>query len=177
MMTRMNFSSSRPYNITTGRDDNFDTQINDRPAGLARNSGEGPSQFNLGMNFSKTVTLRSSESSAPGAASNTAVTSFAQRGGGGGGFPGGGGDGGGQRGNFPGGGQRGGGRGNQGDDPRNPNFNQVRNMTMTFSLNVDNLLNNVQYSGYSGVMTSRFFGLPTNARNPRQIEASVRLNF
>lgn len=197
--TRVNWSSSRPYNITTGLDNNFDTQVNDRPEGMRRNSGKGPGQFNLGMNFSKTVSLKRVETDTPGGrAGNNLVTSFAapQRGGGGGGGFGGGGDfggrggdfgggrnpggEGGQRGNFPGGGQRGNrgqeGRGGQ-NNPNNPNFNQGRGPTMTFSLNVENLLNNVQFTGYSGVMTSRFFGVPTNARNPRQIEASVRFNF
>ncbi|MEP7274312.1 MAG: hypothetical protein ABI882_22655, partial [Acidobacteriota bacterium] len=32
------FTSGAPFNITTGLDDNFDTQFNDRPAGIGRNS-------------------------------------------------------------------------------------------------------------------------------------------
>ncbi len=135
-MTQVQWSSSRPYNITTGRDDNFDTNINDRPTDIAlcqfwqgpncgslsgkaieRNSGKGPGQFNVTMGFQKTVALRSAESPAPGSAGNTGANTFAQPqrgGGGGGGFPGGGfpGGDGGPRGDFP-----GGGRGQRGDFP------------------------------------------------------------
>ena len=34
--------SGVPFNITTGRDDNHDGMALDRPAGLARNTGDGP---------------------------------------------------------------------------------------------------------------------------------------
>lgn len=192
---QLNWSSSRPYNITTGYDDNFDTQVNDRPTGVNRNSGKGPGQFNLSMNLQKTIPLKREESAAPGRAGNTTpnganpfANNFAgpQRGGGGG-FPGGGGgnfprDGGGgeggQRGNFP-GGQRGGGqRGGQNNpNPNNPNFNQGRGPTMTFQVQVQNLLNNTQFTNYIGTMTSQFFGKANRAQNPRQIEAGIRFNF
>ncbi len=203
--TQVQWSSSRPYNITTGRDDNFDTNINDRPTGVAlcqffqgancsspsgtiveRNSGKGPGQFNVNMSFQKTVALKSAESAAPGRAGNNGVNSFAEpQRGGGGGFPGGGFPGGGeagQRGNFPGGGQRGG-RGNgpggqRGQDNRgnNPNFNQ-RGPTVTFQFQVQNLLNHAQFTNYIGTMTSDYFGKANNARNARQIEAGLRFNF
>ena len=39
--TSLRVQSALPYNITTGRDDNGDTVSNDRPAGVARNSGRG----------------------------------------------------------------------------------------------------------------------------------------
>ncbi len=44
-------SSGQPLNVTTGRDDNGDTIVNDRPAGYARNSGRttGFAQFDLGL--------------------------------------------------------------------------------------------------------------------------------
>ena len=35
------YGSSLPFNIQTGADRNFDTSVNDRPAGIARNTGEG----------------------------------------------------------------------------------------------------------------------------------------
>jgi hypothetical protein len=35
-------ASGVPYNITTGRDDNLDSFASDRPAGLTRNTGQGP---------------------------------------------------------------------------------------------------------------------------------------
>jgi hypothetical protein len=203
--TQINWSSSRPYNITTGRDDNADFTINDRPTELAlcqflggnncsglssqmigRNIGKGPGQFNIQTSFQKTVRLRGGEQGGPtnraGNSGLPGANNFAapQRGGGGG-FPGGGGDfggqrggDGGQRGNFPGGGNRGNQGGNRGN---NPNFNQNTGATMTFTVQVQNLLNHTQYNGYSGTMTSSFFGKASNARNPRQIELGLRFNF
>ena len=88
-------NSSRPFNITTGRDDNGDTVTNDRPAGVARNAGVGPSSYNLNLNFSKTFSLRRPEASNGNAASTAGNSFVPPQGGqrGGGGFPGGGGGG------------------------------------------------------------------------------------
>jgi hypothetical protein len=198
--TQVNWSSSRPYNITTGRDDNGDFTINDRPTEMAlcqylngsncaslgdqmigRNTGKGPGQFNVTMNFQKTVRLKGGESSGPAnrAGNNSlpgANNFVAPQRGGGGGFPGGGNFEGGQRGNFPQGGNRGN-QGNQGNRGQNPNFNQNSGPTMTFNVQVQNLLNHTQLNGYSGTMTSPYFGRASNARQPRQIEVGVRLNF
>jgi hypothetical protein len=203
--TQVNWSSSRPYNLTTGRDDNGDFTINDRPTDIAlcqflnggncgslsgqmigRNTGNGPGQFNIQMSLQKTVRLKGGESAGPAnRAGNSGVqgaNNFVapQRGGGGGGNFGGGGDfagqrggDGGQRGNFPNAGNRGGNnRGNQ-----NPNFNQGTGPTVTFTAQVQNLLNHTTYNSYSGTMTSPYFGRPSNARNPRQIEVGLRFNF
>jgi hypothetical protein len=46
--------SGSPYTITTGVDDNHDQNVNDRPAGVARNSADGPRSFNIDMTLSKT---------------------------------------------------------------------------------------------------------------------------
>jgi hypothetical protein len=171
----VNIASSRPYNITTGLDDNGDTVTNDRAPGVKRNTGVGPSSFNTNLNFTKTISLRRTEQ--PSSASNSGANPFAepQRGGGfpGGGFPGGGGgrppDGGGQRG--PGG--PGGGPGGR----PGGNNQQLRGPTMAFVVNIQNLLNHPQLNQYSGVMTSPFFGRANGARNPRQIELGLRFNF
>ena len=220
--TQVNWSSSRPYNITTGQDDNADFTINDRPtfAGLCssplvanirgvncanpsdqvipRNLGKGPGQFSIQMSFQKTVRLKGAEKTAPanraGNAGVNGVNNFLppQRGGGGG-FGGGdfggqrGGDFGGQRGgDFGGqrgeGGQRGGNRGGFGGGNRGQNnggFNNQQNNgpTMTFQMQVQNLLNNTQLNSFSGTMTSPFFGKASSARNPRQVEVGLRFNF
>ena len=50
-------NSNRPYNITTGFDDNGDTNTNDRPAGTKRNTGIGPRYFNVNLSLQKTVSL------------------------------------------------------------------------------------------------------------------------
>jgi hypothetical protein len=46
-----NVNSGRAYNITTGRDDNFDQSTNDRPVGIARNSLRGPGQYTVNLNW------------------------------------------------------------------------------------------------------------------------------
>jgi hypothetical protein len=45
--------TSQMYNITTGRDDNRDNTVNDRPVGVPRNSGNGPKVLNFNFNISK----------------------------------------------------------------------------------------------------------------------------
>ena len=45
-------SSALPYNITTGFDDNGDTVINDRPAGVRRNSTRGAGRWEIGSRLS-----------------------------------------------------------------------------------------------------------------------------
>ncbi len=45
-------TSALPYNITTGFDNNGDTVINDRPAGVGRNSGRGASRWEIGSRLS-----------------------------------------------------------------------------------------------------------------------------
>ena len=52
--TFFNVSSATPYNITTGFDNNGDSAINDRPAGVSRNSARGSAQFKLGSRLSWT---------------------------------------------------------------------------------------------------------------------------
>ena len=48
-----NMSSGLPYNITTGFDNNGDTVVNDRPAGVARNTGKGPAFANADVRLSR----------------------------------------------------------------------------------------------------------------------------
>jgi hypothetical protein len=45
-------TSALPYNITTGFDDNGDTVINDRPAGVGRNSARGAGRWEIGSRLS-----------------------------------------------------------------------------------------------------------------------------
>jgi hypothetical protein len=49
--------SGKPVNITTGADDNHDGIINDRPAGIARNTMAGPGLINLDLNLSHDFAL------------------------------------------------------------------------------------------------------------------------
>lgn len=44
-------------------------------------------------------------------------------------------------------------------------------------LSGQNLLNRANYVGYSGVLTSPFYGQPTNVMNPRKMQAGLRFGF
>jgi hypothetical protein len=46
-------NSGRFWTITTGKDDNRDTAVNDRPPGVTRNSEDGPNQLSFAFNISK----------------------------------------------------------------------------------------------------------------------------
>jgi hypothetical protein len=46
-----------------------------------------------------------------------------------------------------------------------------------FYVSAQNLTNHDNYVGYSGVLTSPFFGQPTNVMNPRKIELGARFGF
>jgi hypothetical protein len=50
----VNATSALPYNITTGFDNNGDTVINDRPAGVGRNSARGAGRLEVGSRLSWT---------------------------------------------------------------------------------------------------------------------------
>jgi hypothetical protein len=52
------FNTGHPYNITTGFDDNNDDVVNDRPLGVRRNSGHGPTFASVDLQLGKTFSLR-----------------------------------------------------------------------------------------------------------------------
>ena len=49
--------SSPPYNIITGTDDNGDTYISDRPAGVERNSGRGRTLWTVNLRLAKAIAI------------------------------------------------------------------------------------------------------------------------
>ena len=51
----MNYSSSSPYTIRTGTDDNGDLIFNDRPVGVPRNTARGDGLMNVNLNASYTL--------------------------------------------------------------------------------------------------------------------------
>ncbi len=53
----LGLGSGRPYNLTTGRDDNRDSAANDRPAGVRRNSLQGPGAATLDLRWAKEFRL------------------------------------------------------------------------------------------------------------------------
>ncbi|MEZ5317414.1 MAG: TonB-dependent receptor [Vicinamibacterales bacterium] len=140
-------SSGAPYDVTTGRDDNGDGVFNDRPDGVARNSAIGDSQWDVGIRLSWSVGFGERSQGGGGAGGGTVV--IMSGGGAGGGMPGG----------FMGGG---------GSDKR---------YRLEFYASAQNVTNHRNYVGYSGVLTSPFFGVPTNVLNPRKIEVGVRVAF
>ena len=48
---------------------------------------------------------------------------------------------------------------------------------MQFFMQGQNLTNQSNYLGYSGTMSSPFFGRPTAVREMRKIDAGINLNF
>lgn len=59
----LTLASGAPFDITTGFDDNGDTEATDRPAGVTRNTGEGPGFAELDLRLTKKFDLgRSLES-------------------------------------------------------------------------------------------------------------------
>ena len=163
--SNVSFNTGRAYNITTGRDDNLDTVVNDRPVGISRNSGLGPRIMVVNMNLQKVVRLRRQETASSGRTAKASPFLPPQERRGEGGGPG-----------FGGGEQR----GERGGEQRGPVPNtggSSYNPTMNFQVNVNNLLNTTQLGSFSGVMTSQYFGKAAGARNPRTVELGVRFNF
>ena len=64
LTTTINAMSGQFYTVTTGKDDNKDAAINDRPPGVPKNSEVGPHFFNVSFNFSKAFELNLSGSNA-----------------------------------------------------------------------------------------------------------------
>jgi hypothetical protein len=158
----MRYESGSPYNITTGLDNNDDSVINDRPAGVGRNSARGDGQFNVDLRLSwqKSVGQARGGDQGPGGPGGGPVII---RGPGG---PGGGGGGGGRG---PGGGGPGGGFG--------PGGNAGRVNFEVFA-QISNLTNAVNYRSYGSVIASQtFFGKPLSASEPRRIEIGTRVGF
>jgi hypothetical protein len=74
LTTTINARSASFYNITTGKDDNNDGAINDRPPGLRKYSEVGPHFFNVSFNFSKAFEM---SHSAPSTGSGAQMNVFA----------------------------------------------------------------------------------------------------
>jgi hypothetical protein len=160
-----NTQSAAPYNITTGRDDNLDGIVNDRPAGVGRNAGRGAARFDMSFRLSRNISFGSQSAT------------------GGGGRQGGGG--GGQTGGAPGGGrqalQQGPGGGGGGRGPGGPGgdggFGGTGRFTAELWVSANNVLNRVNYLNFVGNQLSPFFGRATSAAQPRRIEMGLNFRF
>lgn len=179
--------SGRPFDITTGRDNNGDTRFTDRPSLVAPgtpgsittefgtfnpnprpgeqiitpNLGDGPGFASLNLSLSRTFSFGTKQADA-----NTQVS-----GGGGpvaGGFGGVAGRGG------PGGGRGGGGRGPGGFGDAGDG-NKRFNMVLTFR--ASNLFNRTNLGGFTGSLGSPIFGTANFASEARRIEMQMRFRF
>jgi hypothetical protein len=143
LATSFSANSAPPYTITTGRDDNGDTVINDRPAGVGRNSARGSGRWDAGARLSYTFGF----GTRPGADGPGGGQMILIR----------------QGGEVPMGGFSGG-----AEDKR---------WRVELYVAATNIANHANLTGYSGVLTSRFFGQPTSALPPRRIELGARFGF
>jgi hypothetical protein len=71
-------------------------------------------------------------------------------------------------------GRGGGGRGG-GGRPQDATFNS--RYTMELFVTADNVLNRVNYGGFSGNLLSPYFGKPTMAQRPRQVQVGMQFRF
>ena len=148
----VNANSGRPYSQTTGLDNNGDQSTNDRLLGVPRNSLTGPGSYNVNANFTKQFNLRRPESqktavAGPNPANPTQGQVLI------------------------------GGPGGPVVVPVGPNASAAPGPKMAFSVGAQNLLNNTQLRGYSGVLTSPLYGKPTGAGQGRFIILGLNFTF
>ena len=139
-----------PYTVTTGRDDNGDTVFNDRPEGVRRNSARAKGTWDVGARLSYAFGFGRRETAA-GGGSHGPVTIV----------------------------QRVGGGGTDGLMSALGGASGAENKRLRIELfaSAQNLFNRVNAVGYSGVMTSPFFGQPTAALPGRRVELGARISF
>jgi Carboxypeptidase regulatory-like domain len=136
------------YNITTGHDDNLDTVFNDRPAGVGRNSATTKGMWDVSARVSYAFGFGERPPATAGPGGQPVMIRMGP------------GDGsGGLLGALGGGG--------------------AENKRIRFEVYVSaqNVFNQVNPIGYSGVMTSPFFHQPTAAMPARRIDVGMRVGF
>ena len=69
-------TSGRPYSLTTGRDDNRDSIANDRPAGVPRNTLQGPGAATLDLRWAREFPLKQSREGREGPAITVGGSGF-----------------------------------------------------------------------------------------------------
>ena len=154
---RMSLSASvqggTPYNLTTGRDDNGDTVFNDRPEGVGRNSLRAKGTWDVGARLSYAFGFGQRET-AGGAAGHGPVMVVQRVGGAGGGDSGG-----------------------LMSALGGASGAENKRLRIELFASAQNLFNHTNPIGYSGVMTSPFFGQPTAALPGRRVELGARIGF
>jgi len=162
-----NAQSASPYNITTGKDDNLDGVVNDRPEGVGRNAARGAARVDMSLRLSRNFTFGPSRATTGG-------TGGGRQGGGGGGRQGGGAPAGAALQQGP-GGPGGGGPGGPGGG--NPFGGGTGRFSAEVWISANNVLNRVNFLNFVGNVQSPFFGLPTSAAQPRRIELGMNFRF
>jgi hypothetical protein len=142
--------SGTRYNITTGRDDNGDTVFNDRPDGVHRNSAVGRGMWDVAARLSYASGFGSRSGAGPGGAPVVVIQRLGGPAGAGAGD------------------LLGGMTGGGAEDKR---------VRIELFAAAQNIFNNVAPVGYSGVMTSPFFGQATAAMPGRRIDVGLRIGF
>jgi hypothetical protein len=134
-------ASAPPYNITTGFDDNGDTVLNDRPAGVGRNSARADGQIDVTARLSYTFGFGQRPQTEGGP--QVQIVRINDN-------------------NIPAGG---------------PVMGVAGTERVRFELYAafQNFLNRTNLVGFSGVMTSPFFGEATSALPGRRMELGVRI--
>jgi hypothetical protein len=143
-----NASSGRPYNVTTGFDDNKDLSVNDRPAGVGRNNARGAGQWDLSSRLSWSFSFGKKPDNQGMGGPQVRI--------------------------IRGGGDSGEMLGAVGSMPAGPDDKRFRTQ---FFIQATNLFNHVNPIGFSGVLTSPLFGRPTAASPGRRIETGMRFVF
>jgi len=147
LSTIFNASSARPYNITTGRDNNNDTVSNDRPAGVTRNSARGMGQWDMSSRLSWGFSFgKAADTQAAGGPRVRVIRGGSDSG------------------------EMLGAVGSM------PAMDGKRYRT-EFFVQATNLLNHANLIGFSGVQTSPLFGQATAALPGRRIETGMRFSF
>jgi carboxypeptidase family protein len=143
-----NASSARPYNITTGFDDNKDLSVNDRPAGVGRNSARGAGQWDLSSRLSWGFSFGKKPDNQGMGGPQVRI--------------------------IRGGADSGEMLGAMGSMPPGPDDKRFR---AQFFIQATNLFNHANLIGFSGVRTSPFFGHAVAALPGRRIETGMRFSF
>ena len=139
--------SAGPYNVTTGFDDNGDGVFNDRPEGTGRNSARGRRMWDVSGRVAYAFGFGERPPATPTGAGGPQVMVVRI------------GDGADALGSFGGGGA------------------ENKRIRIELFATASNLLNTVNPVGFSGVMTSPFFGQPTAAMPGRRIDVGMRVGF
>lgn len=179
--------SGRPFDITTGRDNNGDTRFTDRPSFaepgtlgsitnefgtfnpnprlgetiIPRNLGQGPGFASLNLSVSKTFGFGNKQKDA---SSTQGAPNMQPVAGGFGGRPGGG----------PGGGGPGGGGGFRGLGDAGAS---EKRFNLTLTLRASNFFNRANLGNFTGSLASPIFGQSNFATEARRIEGQLRFRF